>query len=204
VRPISASRLAGAIIFVFASAVASAQPIRQHLSTTTTQPSPAASTSSTVSMARVAAALIGVISLIFLLKWAGRGLLGQTPSARASGAVSVLTRSNIAPRQQIMLIQVGRRLVLVGNSGGAMNALCEIKEAEEVSELLGKVAADKTGSMARTFGTLFRKEEDKFAEPAVEESEGAEAEEQDVGLARQEIRGLMDKVRGLSTQFRRT
>ena len=115
-----------------------------------------------------------------------------------------------------MLVHVGRRLVLVANAGGAMNTLCEIKDPEEVTELIGRVAADKSGSIARTFGTLFRKEEEKFEPPAEASTAGlsiaessvaqpdAAEDEQDVGLAREEIRGLMEKVRGMSQRFNST
>jgi flagellar biogenesis protein FliO len=193
----------GVVILFLAASAAPGQQIRTHIPTTQkTQAVTPASTDS-LSIIRVGAALIGVVSLIFLLKWCARGVLGQTSTSRAQSPISVVARSNIAPRQQIVLVQVGRRLVLVGNSGGAMNALCEIKDPDEVSELLGKVAAEKSGSIARTFGNLFRKEEEKFGSdgPKAVQDEPLD-EDQQIGLARQEIHGLMEKVRGLSTTIK--
>jgi len=194
--------VAGVVILLLAPMVAQGQLIRTHTPTTQKAPAAAAPKSAdSLSMVRVIAALIGVVSLIFLLKWCARGMLGHTGTTRVSNPISVVARSNIAPRQQLVLVQVGRRLVLVGNAGGAMNALCEIKDPAEVSELLGKMASDKSGSIARSFGNLFRKEEDKF-EPGDEKDFDEDPEDQQIGLARQEIHGLMEKVRDLGTSIK--
>ena len=62
---------------------------------------------------------------------------------RGSGALQVVSRLNIAPKQQILLVRVGRRLVLVGNSGTQMNPLCEIGDPEEAALLLGQTAVER-------------------------------------------------------------
>jgi hypothetical protein len=138
--------------------------------------------------------------------------MGRSAPGRASAAISVVSRSVVGPRQQLMLVQVGKRLVLVGNSGGQMNSLCEISEADEVGDLLGKVRAERGDSITKTFSSLFRKEEEKFEEqPALRvtaDPEDEEPVERDVpdddgmGATRDELRSLAAKVRGLSKQFR--
>jgi len=214
-RVCACRRTAGVVIFgmgLIASllgggGVASAQVIRTHASTTQrsqVSSAPVSSNTNSFDIVRIGAALIGVVSLIFLLQWGAKGLLGNKPGSRASGAISVVARSNIAPRQQLLLVQVGRRLVLVGNTGAAMNALCEINEAGEVSELLGKLATEKSGSIARTFGMLFGKEESKFSGDGTDAVEREETEEEHhpVGLARREVNGLMETVRGLANSVK--
>src|SRR5260221_706966 len=84
-------------------------------------------------MGKVPLALGGVLALIFAMRWLGKKMV---PGARrgTSRAVQVLVQSPLSARQQLMLVQVGRRLVLVGNSGSGMSALCPIKNPCEVSE----------------------------------------------------------------------
>jgi flagellar protein FliO/FliZ len=177
------------------------QPVAPGKATTASGPD-------SMNMSRVALSLGAVIAVIFVAKWGASALMGRSAPGRASGAVSVVSRSVVGPRQQLMLVQVGKRLVLVGNSGGQMNSLCEISEAEEVGELLGKLRAERGDSITKTFSSLFRKEEEKFEEqPALRvtaqtDEEENEVTEDDMGATRDELKSLVAKVRGLSKQFR--
>jgi len=89
-----------------------------------------------VAVLRTVLALAVVAALIFglriLLRRFGAGrLVGRT-----SGPVSVLGRTSVSPRQQLLLIRVGRRLVLVGSGPEGMAALMEIRDADEVADLV--------------------------------------------------------------------
>ena len=111
-----------------------------------------------------------------------------------------------------MLVKVGRRLVLVANSAAGMNAICEIRDEQEVADLLGQVSADQGDSVTRAFGSLFRREEDKFSSPDDEpaaapgrpDNLAGDPEEAAIGSTRDELSGLMEKVRLVSKQFRRS
>ncbi|MCH7814685.1 MAG: flagellar biosynthetic protein FliO [Planctomycetes bacterium] len=86
----------------------------------------------------------GLMSLVVVL-----GLIGAVavvvrrlvPSVRnmSSGAIEIIGRHTLAPKQSIALVRVGRRLLLVGITAEQINRLCEIDDAAEVSDLLGRI-----------------------------------------------------------------
>jgi flagellar biogenesis protein FliO len=94
-----------------------------------------------------------VLGLIFFLKWGSRRLFALPAAGRSSRTVQVLTRSVLAPRQQVMLLQVGRRVLVVADSGSQMSNLCEITDPDEVAALLGQIRSEKE-SAANAFGSL--------------------------------------------------
>ena len=79
---------------------------------------------------RVTLSLAGVVLLIFGMRAVGRKMVPGAAGTRSSLAVQVLVRSTISPRQQLLLVQVGRRLVLVGSGGAEMNPLCQIDDPD--------------------------------------------------------------------------
>lgn len=157
---------------------------------------------------RVLGALAVVLGLIFFLKWCSRYFLPSAGGRRASGAVEVIARAPISPRQQIMLIRVGRRLIVVGDSGAQMNPLCELSDADEVAALVGQVREERIAPARKAFGAVFGRSRRGFdgadpsdaAEALIDEGEDGEP----VDSARQEIDGLRERVRLLAQQFKGT
>lgn len=161
----------------------------------------AAEPSTGLSVPQVVGSLAMVVGLIFGLKWVA-GRLSLVPSRGKAGAVKVVGRSVLSPKQQVLLIQVGRRLLVVGDSGGAMAALCEITDPDEVAALIGEARAAAAAAKPRpagAFDKLFRGAAEPFHPsddvPALATARGA-----DDGVA---VGGLLDKVRGLRQQFGR-
>ena len=177
---------------------------------------------------RVALALGAVVGLIFLLHWVAKRVFPGVAAARASGAVRVLGRSVISPKQQILLIQVGRRVIVVGDSGAQMNALAQFDDPDEIAALLGQLEAEKRPAAALAFGGLFSRAQAPFNdEPAVDQKNMVDETDRDedvgdhqqhpaspptptppteLGLTdvRGELVGLMDRVKQLSRQFRKS
>jgi hypothetical protein len=106
-----------------------------------------------------------------------------------------------------MLIRVGRRVIVVGESGSQMNTLCEITDPDEVAELAGQLQDAKTASPGRMFGTMFgrsRRDFERADDRPVEPSSGlreAETDETPVASAREELSGLRERVRLIAEQF---
>lgn len=184
---------------------------------------------------RVVGALAAVIALILLLKWAGKKLLQPPGAAKTSRAVQVLARSAVSPRQQILLVMVGKRVLVVGDSGAQMNALSEITDPDEVAALVGQVQGEKPDLAARAFGAMFGRaragiggadETEEVESPAAggvlrqsratggadaidAHADGADAvddpadpEEAMISDTREELNGLMERVRLMSRQLR--
>jgi flagellar biogenesis protein FliO len=114
---------------------------------------------------RVLGALGIVVALIVLtrtvlLRTAG-GLGG---AGRPSGVLEILARYPVGRGQQLMLLKLGRRILLVHGCGGAMRTLSEISANDEVAALLGRIEAASTGRESQRFRRLlerFEREHDQ-------------------------------------------
>ncbi len=164
--------------------------------------SPAASTVGDLS--HVALALAIVIGIIFGLRWVARRFALVPTVGRPGRGVKLLSRTILSPKQQVLLIQVGRRVVVVGDGGAAgMRALCEITDPDEVAALVGELkSSDASAAGAKSFGSLFRRAAEPFggdgSDPSSLATPPVEGEE-----APSDVVGLLDKVRGLRQQFDR-
>jgi flagellar biogenesis protein FliO len=177
--------------------------------TTRNRPAPAGSASSSYSLWRVIGSLALVLLLIFVVRWLGRHFLGLSSVRDSSGVIQVLCKSVLSPKQRLLLVQVGRRVVLVADCGSQMNALCEITDPEEIAALAGQIQQRKADSSTNAFLSLMGHASKQFEdaerlpqEPADSAPAGQDADPQLNGM-REELNGLMEKVRGLSHHFRR-
>ena len=160
---------------------------------------------------RVAVALAAVIALILLLRFGARRFFDLPGGHRPTGAVQVLSRTVVAPRQHVVLLKVGKRIIVVGDSGGQMSSLGDIADPDEVASLVGHIREEKLTVSAKAFGSLFRRAKDDLEEapeteanppaPISDQFTEAPAEDPEVVSTREEISDLMQKVRGLSRQF---
>ncbi len=93
-------------------------------------------------------ALALVVALIYgcrsALKRMGKG--GVRPGAAGvAGPVEVLSRTSIGAKQQMLLVRVGKRVLLVGSWPGGMANLGEVTDAGELSAMTAP-QADRRGS----------------------------------------------------------
>ncbi len=169
-------------------------------------------------------AIVGL--LVVVVRVSMRKLFPAAMVGRSSQAIKVISRSVLAPKQQFLLLHVGKRLIVVGDTGTSMNALAEITDPIEVAELIGTLSSESSTSSVATsaaaFGALFRKsanrsekesdermlsEERVHEDYSLEKAEPAESPsiEAEVELehASGEIKGLMERVRMLSAEVRR-
>jgi flagellar biosynthetic protein FliO len=176
---------------------------------------------------KVAGALVIVLGLIFGLRWVLRRTFPGAGVGGSSSAVQVLSRTVLSPKQQLMLVRVGRRLVVVGDSGGQMSPLSEITDPDEVAALVGQLRDEKLSAAGPMFGGLLGRLRQGMEAAGAPDRDDVEAEEpppvenidRPAGVeddardepddpasqaTRQEISGLMAKVRLLSHQFKGT
>jgi flagellar biogenesis protein FliO len=157
---------------------------------------------------RLLLALGVVLGAIFLLRWIGQRLVLKNGGLRGNKAIAVVSRSMLSHKQQVIMLRVGKRLIVVGDSGGQMNALCEISDPDEVAGIIGESGKESEGKSRKSFGTIFRRAEEPFAESAeAEEPEAAEVPTEPIGLddaatTREQINGLMSKVQMMRKQFK--
>jgi flagellar biogenesis protein FliO len=174
----------------------------------TTNQSSTSSNSAVWDFARVPLALGAVIFLILCLRWMIRSLGGYQTGKAGNKAVQILTRTTISPRQQMLVLQFGRRLLLVGSSGSELKPLCQIDDADEVAEVLAQIQQQRSGVATRSFGAMFGRAEKAYQG---EESSSPEADETspppdpNVTADRGEaLVGLVDRIRRMSEQFQQS
>lgn len=97
------------------------------------------------------AALAVVVALIFVVRMLLKRFAGSSRPTRRAGAIEVLAQARLAPRQQVSLLRLGRRLVLVGSGPAGLSSLAEVTNAEEVDELLAAVRSGGPGAFAGVF-----------------------------------------------------
>lgn len=118
--------------------------------------------SATVDLQRVGLSLALVLGVIFIARIATKKLFPAVSVGRNSQIIRVVSRSVIGPKQQFLLVKLGKRLVLIGDSGTSMNSLAEITDPDEVAELVGQLQSESNHSSTGAFASMFRKAETQF------------------------------------------
>jgi flagellar protein FliO/FliZ len=138
------------------------------------------------------AVVLGVIVVVTLLI---RRLL---PSVRAmsSGAIEILGRNHLAPKQSLTLVRVGRRIVLVGVTPDRISTLCVIDNPHEVAELAGAVSAKGKSGFEKVLGEAAT----AFGGPDTELGVLAGGPSARLAQAKGELQGLMARLRSLQEQ----
>ena len=81
--------------------------------------------------------------MIFAARFALRRLARARGGGALGGAIQVVARASLGPREQLSLVRVGERLVLVGSGPGGMTPLTEVDDPDEVASLLAAAGADQ-------------------------------------------------------------
>lgn len=158
---------------------------------------------------RVVLALAGVIVLIFVLRVFAKRVIPGAAAHRASPAVKILGRCAVSGKQSLLVVQFGKRLVLVGDGGANLNPLCEITDPDEVAGILAQ-ARDESISVGRRFESLFGRARKDFTEapepqPSDQFDDSHEIKDDDPALqdTQKELSDLREKVRDVARQIGR-
>lgn len=140
--------------------------------------------------------LVMVMALVFALAWALKKIAPRFGVAPV-GSLRVVGRAALSPKNQLVLVEVGKRLVLVGVSPDRVERITEITESIEVAGLTGKLRVPGQADSSGSFDTLLSIETTQF-----KSSDSSDVEESEVELAETSPRGepltkLMNRVRSL-------
>ena len=169
-------------------------PIRRNATTTSTA---GASASTGFDAPRVFAALAAVIGLILVLRWGVKRLVPRG-IGNGSRAINVLARCHISHKQKILIVQIGRRLLVVGDGGQGLNTLCEISDPDESAALLAQMGKSPATSFERVLSRAVASGDDAQESPM---DDGIADEE--LSSARRQLNGLAEKVRVVARQLNR-
>jgi len=139
-----------------------------------------------------------VVGLILLLRAFLSRMAGRSSVAGNSPVLEVLSRTSIAPRNHIVLIRMGHRILVVGDSSAGLRTLTEITDPQEVAVLLAGTAAAKPRSISRNFNQLLGRFNSSYQENDRGAEEGADTSEHRVDRARDQLSSLLNRVRNLS------
>lgn len=102
----------------------------------------------------VISSLAIVIGLILASAWFYRKAAPTISGALPKQVVQVLGRTPLAPRQQLVLLRLGSKLVLVSNLHGEVRTISEITDPLEVDRLAGLCEAAQPGSISESFRSV--------------------------------------------------
>jgi len=156
---------------------------------------PAAGNSSSGGWALQTIAALGlVIALALALRWAWVKLTGHVPARASSPVLEVLSRTTIAPRNQVVLLRLGGRILVVGDSPAGLRTLANVDDPEEVASLLTAITAAQPTSMSQGFSQLMHRFNNEYERPE-EELDGRDAEGPRLDRARYSVSGLLSRLR---------
>jgi len=111
------------------------------------RPAPTATTAVTT----VAASLATVLAIFLAIVWCTRRLNGGAAAPLPKEALEVLGRAPLTGRQQLQLVRVGSKLVLLAVSPGGAEPLTEISDPTEVEHLLALCQRGQSASATAAF-----------------------------------------------------
>jgi flagellar biogenesis protein FliO len=107
---------------------------------------------------QVGGGLAGVLLLIWLLRalvrkssrtGAGRGLLARVRAP--AGVASILARYPVARGEHVVLLEVGRRILVVHQASGSMTTLSELSDRDEVADIRARINGEEREKVEETF-----------------------------------------------------
>lgn len=116
---------------------------------------PAESIRGAGSLVTVGSSLAIVLGLFFVLAWMARRTMPLAAAVLPSEVVEVLGRTVMAGRQQVYLLRLGRKLLLVSGGSAGMETLGEVTDPDEVTRLVGLCQQSKPGSTTAAFKQVF-------------------------------------------------
>lgn len=155
--------------------------------------------SSDLDLARVVLSLATVVALIFGLRWLSRKIFPSAARAANPSAVRILARCPISPRQSILLLQIGRRVLVVGDSGGNLSSLGQITDADEIAALVAQSKPEFAGR--NPLGEMFARARKNDADEPVHES-APPADDPSLKAAELELAGLSQRIRALVRELK--
>lgn len=138
-----------------------------------------------------------VLGVIGLGVWAAKRWLPQVRTVGGNGAIRVLARQYLSPKQSICLVRFGKTVLLVGVSADRMETLARIEDADEAAILAGYAERDRANSLSHRFEEMLSGAAGRFDEPSLETRAPNGA--RDAVGTRETFRGLARRLRELGT-----
>jgi len=140
-----------------------------------------------------------VIGLILIMRMVINKLSGRPAIGSRSGIVEVLSRTSISPRNQVLLLRLGQRIIVVSEGPAGVRTLADLDDPDEVSQLLATVSASRPGSITQSFNQLLNRAGSEMDNPrSFAQDHGTDEDEHAVDRTRNELSGLLSKIKSMN------
>jgi flagellar biogenesis protein FliO len=113
----------------------------------------------------VVASLAIVIGLFLVLAWCSRRFAPAGAAQLPSEVLELLGRSSLNPKQQVQLVRIGAKLLLIAHTAAGVDTLTEITDPEEVERLASLCRRGKPASATNSFTQVLGQIAREPAEP---------------------------------------
>lgn len=101
---------------------------------------------------RNTAVSLGLVLILFLgVAWFVKRAQPQSHAMLPTGVVEVLGRMPISQKQQLQLVRMGPKLLLVSSTGTGMQTLGEISDPNQVEQMVAMCQANRAGGITQSF-----------------------------------------------------
>lgn len=128
-----------------------ARPLNRRSERDTLEPDPDRDRSPRNTMTVVVTSLSIVLGAFFLFVWITRKTPGATTTRLPTEAVDLLGTTTLPGRQQLQLLRVGRKLVLLSIHSHEVRCVTEVTDPVEVDHLCQLCQQSRPGSVSHTF-----------------------------------------------------
>ena len=125
-----------------------------------------------------------------------RRWLWRANRVSAGGALDILARHYLSPKQSLCLLRLGRRVLLVGVTPERISTVADFNDPDEVAAIVAGVERGKPKSFTAMFARLAEREWGKGSSRPAETEKPAAAGQ--LAAAGANVRDLLGRVRGLS------
>ncbi|MGY8771174.1 MAG: FliO/MopB family protein [Pirellulales bacterium] len=102
----------------------------------------------------IVASLLVVVGLFLIVAWIGKKNMPRSMMRLPTEVVQVLGKAQLSGKQQLQLVRVGNRLILLSITPHGAETLTEINDPKEVESLMVQCKQESTGSASVNFNQL--------------------------------------------------
>jgi len=140
-------------------------------------------------------ALAVVVVLILVAAWVAKRLLPGMRRDGKRGPMQVLATTYLSPKQSLALVRCGRRVILIGVTPEHISSLAVMDETSDLPNLAHAPDRDDGERLSGQFNEALEDAAKDFGRNDAAWDEPLGPDERELSAARQEIRGLLDRVR---------
>ncbi|HUW83920.1 MAG TPA: flagellar biosynthetic protein FliO [Phycisphaerae bacterium] len=143
-------------------------------------------------------ALAVVVVLILVAAWVAKRLLPGMRRDGKRGPLQVLATTYLSPKQSLALVRCGRRMILIGVTPEHISSLAVMDDTNDLPSL-ARVSDRSDGQrLSGQFNEVLDEAAKDFDRNDAAWDEPLGPDERELAAARQEIRGLLDRVRSFA------